>query len=91
MPGISVLILTVLVGFTPIHNNYNEEQKINDEFRNVEQNLQPKEFRVVSTTPTLDDMKDHEVVIFSSGIIRIMFRENQDIYSVTPSCVTVFR
>ena len=35
--------------------------------------------------------KDGEVVIFSSGAVKLMWRDNLEIYAVTGSCVTVRR
>lgn len=86
-----ILGICGLSGFTRIHLNYNDQNKIAEEFRNVENSVQDKSFRVVRTTPTLIDLKDGEVVIFSSGAVFIMFRQNQEVYSVNVSCVTVYR
>lgn len=74
-----------------IGNRYDNESAISFEFSNVYQTLQDKQFRVFKTTPALNDLMDREMVIFSSGAVKIMWRENQEIYAVTGSCVTVNR
>ena len=87
-----ICLVLCLCGFTPVHDKYDQEQNINDEFRNVENTTQSKQWRVLAGTPTLNDLEDGESVIVSTnGIDSIMWRHNIDIFAVRGSCVTVFR
>ncbi len=86
-----VLLALPLLGLSPVSNSFKEEQQIKDEFDNIYQNVQGKQFRVVTSTPALTELQDHEVVIFSSGAVKLMLRDNQDIYSVNVSCITLRR
>lgn len=88
-----LLFVLLLFGFTPIHDKYDAEIKIREEFRNLENTVQPKQFRrIFRSTPALTDLEDGEMVIVSTdGIKNIMWRDNIDIYSIKGSCVTVLR
>ena len=88
---ISALGLISLLALTPINNDFKKEAAIYDEFQNLYLNVQPRQYRVISATPSLNSIQNREVVIFSSGSRKIMFREGQDIFSISASCVTVIR
>ena len=85
------ILCFLLMAFKPIHQIYDTPDKINEEFQNVEDDLQSQQYRVFSSTPNLSELKDGQIVIFSSGAIKIMFRQNNDIYSVNASCITIRR
>ena len=88
----AVIALLCLLGLTQIGNKYKDENVVNDEFKNLYLNVQPIKHKVFKSTPVLSDLQDKEIVIISSGtVIKIMFRDNQEIYSVNTSCVTVIR
>ena len=76
---------------TQLNNKYSNEGAVYEEFQNVFLNVQPKKFKVVNSTPILSNLKDKEVVVFSSGTSKLMWRDNQEIYAVSGSCVTVIR
>lgn len=81
-----------LMAFAPIFQDYKDAKNIKDEFANVEATLQDQQFEVRNTTPNLRDMKDGQIVIVSSmTYTKIMFRQNQEIYSINVSCVTIRR
>ena len=80
-----------MCGFTPISSEYDTQDKIKDEFKQVELSVQDKQFTIYKTTPNLSDLQNGQIVIFSSGVVRIFFRENQDIYSINTSCITVHK
>lgn len=80
-----------LCAFTPLTTQHDTTKKTDDEFVNVYYAGQPKQFRVVESTPILSELQDNEVVIFSSGAVKLMWRDAQEIYAVTGSCVTVRR
>lgn len=86
-----IFLCFFLLGLTPIFNTHEDKDQIDDEFRNAYLNFQPLQYRVVEATPTLTDLQDGEVVIFSSGAVKLMWRNLQEIYAVTGSCVTVRR
>lgn len=81
----------LVFAFAPIYTKHDEENKTNDEFINIYNQAQPRQFRVVTATPIVSDLQDGEVVIVSSGTIRLMLRSNIEIYSINLSCVTVRR
>lgn len=87
-----LLLIPFLMGFKSNETLHDAPQKVTDEFRNVERTTQSKQWRVLSGTPTLTDLEDHEVVLVSSnGWTAIMFRDNVEVYSIRFSCVTVSR
>lgn len=59
----------LLCAMAPIHSVHNEPRKVDEEFTQLYKQAQPEQFRVVSSTPLLSELKDSEVVIFSSGEI----------------------
>lgn len=92
MKKLWLLLVIPLFGFTRIHPTYDRPADIQDEFANVQNDLQPKEFTVFQSTPNLGDLRDGELVIVSSGAyVKMMFRQNQEIYKIDVSCVTVYR
>lgn len=70
---------------------HDSQAQVDSEFKTVYDQAQPKQFRNVTSTPILADMQDGEVVTFSSGVVKIMFRVGQEIFAVGVSCVTVRR
>lgn len=82
----------LLSGFTPIFSNYYDAENIREEFSNLENDVQSQQFTVFQSTPVLSELKDGQIVIVSSGTYnKLMFRTGQDIFSISVSCVTVFR
>lgn len=89
---IFVSLCLPLLGFTRIHEDYEISEYIRDEFANVENTVQDQSFRVFNSTPNLLDLKDGEIVLMSSNTVnKLMYRNNQEIYSINASCVTVRR
>ena len=86
-----LLLIPVLCAYKPLKTTYESYEEVGQEIRNIEKNVQGRQFTVVDSTPNLTDLQDGEVVIFSSGTTRLMFRNGQEIYSVNVSCVTVYR
>lgn len=87
-----LLLALFLVGFTPITATHDSTENIDAEFKNIESSLQDQQFRVVKDTPVLSDLKDGEIVIFSSGTLnKLLFRSNQEVYAVQFSCITIRR
>lgn len=89
---LGLLAVYFLCGFAPLNITHDTTQKVDDEINQIYNEAQPLSFRVQAGTPTLKDMQDGEVVIVASNTwVRFMFRTNQEIYSINPSCVTVRR
>ena len=91
MKLLALLSIIFLTGFTRIYDLHDSPDKIDGEFRNIEIGVQPKGWRVFSSTPSLYDLEDDECVKVSSNIVSIMCRDSNDIYSIKLSCVTVIR
>ena len=72
-----------LTALTPIHNRYGNETNIYDEFQNIYFNMQPRQFRTESSTPTLTQFQDGEIIFFSSnGVSNLLFRSGQNRFTV---------
>lgn len=92
MKRIAFLIASLaLCGLSPLNVQHDSQKKVDDEFVQAYNGLQSKRFRVVTTTPNYSDLEDGEMVIYSSGALKIMFRSGVDIYAVNFSCITVRR
>ena len=80
------------MAFTPIHSTHDTTKKVDEEFVNAEANLQDQQLTVFVSTPNLQDLKDGQLVRVSSGTFsKLMYRDNQEIYAIAGSCVTVRR
>ena len=87
-----VFSLSKLYGINPVYNTYEKPHEIQAEFDNVFANAQDQGFFVFKSTPNLNQLKDNQIVIVSSGTYtKLMFRRNVDIFSINVSCVTVRR
>lgn len=86
-----LILALFLCAFSPIYSSHDNQGKIDSELKNIYDQAQSEQFRVVTATPNLTDLKDREVVIFSSGAIKLMLRSGQDIYVVSVSCITIRR
>lgn len=89
---VAFLLPFAICAFAPLSTVHDTPQKVDAEINHIYDEAQPLNFRVQSDTPTLKDMQDGEVIIVASNTwVRFMFRSNQEIYSINPSCVTVRR
>jgi len=87
-----LLLALPLMGFTPIFSKHDSTDKIDREIRNAEASLQDQSFTVFNSTPNLRALKDGQIVIVTSNTWNVlMWRNNEEIYKVTGSCVTVTR
>lgn len=84
-----------LCGFTPIASDHDSTEKVNQEFRNIENSLINDEVQIYSSTPTLREVKDGSVFIIKGSSYTtwssLMWRSGQEIYRVVGSCVTIVR
>ena len=80
------------MGFTPIYDRHETPEKVDAEFKEIENTTQSKQWGIFTNTPTLNDLQDKQVVIVSSnGWSTILWRDNRELYSIRGSCVTVIR
>ena len=90
--GISIAIgFFSLLGLTQVHNKYENERNIFNEFQNIYRTVQDRQFKVLSSTPRLTELRDGEMFISSGTAVKFMFRFGQEIYSINTSCVTITR
>lgn len=83
------IIVLFLCGFTPIYDLHDTPQKVTEEVKNMEIQVQDKQFEIFSTTPTLAEIEDHQIVIIGSHTWNaLMWKDGIDIYKVEGSCVT---
>ena len=59
---------TSLWALQPIANDYDDPINTFNEIRNITDNAQDKSFTMVTSSPTLLDLRDGEMVVYSSGI-----------------------
>lgn len=88
-----LLILCLpLMAMTPLYTEHDSQQKTDDELRLLYQQAQPIQFQVFKATPNLADLQDGQIVRVSSGTwSNLMYRDNQEIYAIRGSCVTIRR
>jgi hypothetical protein len=80
------------MAFTLIHSDHSKKDKLEAEFNHIEGSVQDRQFTVLESTPNLRDIRDREIVIVSSGTYtKLMFRMNEEIFSINASCVTIRR
>lgn len=86
------ILAMLLCAFSPIVNEHRTPAQVDGEFTNLYDQAQPKQFRVVNSTPAFAEFKDGEVIVFSSNTVnKILWRSGEEIYAVIGSCITVRR
>ena len=87
-----LLLIPLLCAWTPVFTNHDTTDKVDIEFSGQENDVQSKQHTIVTSTPSLKDLKDGEIVIISSGAYTgLMFRSNQEVWAVSVSCITTRR
>jgi len=87
-----IALVLLLCAFTPVYEKHDTPEKVDQEIKEIELSVQPKRWRVLSGTPTLNDLQTNECVFVSSnGWANIMCRDNIEVYAIKMSCVTVIR
>lgn len=79
--GISVCIF--LGATTQINNRYDKQQQIYDEFINLYNTVQAKQFQIYMTTPAASILKEREIVIVSTGTVSFFTRIANSTYNIT--------
>lgn len=90
--GFLIFFLTgIAYALTPVNNTF-EDKGVETEFNNLYENAQGAQFKIVGSTPILSELRDGEVVILSTGAYtKLLYRANQEVYSINVSCITVYR
>ena len=87
-----LFLCLALMAFMPLYQNHDTQGKVDAEFKNLENDVQSREFTVLTGTPTPKDLRIGEIVIISSGAAKmLLIRVGEDIYSVNMSCNTIWR
>ncbi len=87
-----ILFLPFILGFTEIYPRHDTEFSVSEEFANVYDEAQARQFTVYATTPALSDLRDGEIVILSSNTYSVLiWRTLDDLWKVQGSCITVRR
>lgn len=74
----------ILIGATTqINNRFQNEQELYNEFTNLYNTIQTRQFQVYLSTPMALSLKERELVLVSTGTISIVTRIGNSTYSVT--------
>lgn len=82
---LSCSCLYLLLALTPINNRFDKERAIYDDLQNIYLNVQPRQYRLFTSTPNLGDLQDKEVVLVSTGTNALFTRIGQTRYYVNLS------
>lgn len=66
MRWLLLLLVVPLMAFTPIYDVHDKPYKVDQEFDNIDDSLQARQFTVVTTTPNIIDMQEGEIFIYAS-------------------------
>lgn len=92
MRWLTLALIPALMAFAPLVSTHDSTDKVDQEIRNIEQNLQGVEFAVVTDTPALTEMRDGQILLLSSGTVnKLIWRVNQEIYAVSGTSITIRR
>lgn len=70
------------MGLTPIDVTYETEPKVRREFQNLYDNVQPKQFMILSSTPSPDSLREGQVVIVATTTLHLMLKQGTTIWFV---------
>lgn len=84
--GLLVIFTTMnLWAVTPIMNDYNSQESVFGEMRNITDNAQDQSFTIVTTTPNVTDMREGQIFIYASTQpakdVSLMLRIGTTVYS----------
>lgn len=77
---LSCLVLGLIMAFSQQRNRYLSERDILDEFSNIYRTGQTRQFKIFTTSPTLNELEKGEIVILSSSTKNIFTRIDQSLY-----------
>ena len=83
-----VFISFFTMGLVPIYDRHDSQEKIDEEFRNIYLNAQSRKFTFVTSTPTSLDMQEGELIVFSSGVIKLILFDGTTTYQVIFSSIS---
>lgn len=79
-----ILLTLFLFGFSQVHNTHDNQVKTDEEFKNVYDQAQRRQYTLVLTTPNYQDLQNGEMVVYSSSTINptiaLMLRVGTTIY-----------
>lgn len=78
-----LLVVSVAYAASPQQGTYDSEIKIRMEFDNVYNSLQDRSFKIFRSTPAISEMRNGEIVIYSSGSTKFMVRVDTQIFNVS--------
>ena len=76
------LCLFFLTGLTPIYDKHENNEQIDEEFRNLYLNVQPIQFEIVNSTPSGTQYKDGQMVIVSTTTMILMLTRGSTVYQM---------
>lgn len=84
------LICAASAGFVygsarPTQRSYTDEAAIKNEFLNAYDRLQSKDWEILTGTPGVTSMIEANPVLFSSGVVKLIFRLGPNLYEIKVS------
>lgn len=71
-----------LLGASPVREVYNKPVDIKAEFTNAYYALQDKQFTIINSTPNVTEMREGEIILFSSNSVKFLIRISTTIYQI---------
>jgi len=78
----SCLCLVILIAASQIRTDYKDEFSIYDEFTNVYDTLQQRQFTVVTDTPAVAALQDIEVVFIDADTKVLTVRFGEEVWGI---------
>lgn len=77
---ITTFFVSAVFGLTRVRNRYENESQIFTEFVNLYDNVQSRQFRVVTSTPNVNNLIEQEIVILNSTTKQLVTRLDNNLY-----------
>lgn len=88
---LSFMLVSIGYALTQVNSMFEDGNAVT-EFQNIYDNAQGLQFKIFTSTPAFGDLRVGEVVILSSGTFnRLLFKTEQDLFSINVSCITIAR
>ena len=72
----------------PIYNTHDNKIKIDEEFTSLYLNAQDKQFEIMNSTPSNEELLDGQIIIFSSdGYVSLQLRVGATNYQIRVSSI----
>lgn len=79
---LSCAALFLLVGMAPVYQKHEAETFIDEEFQNIYNYAQPRQFRVEVTSPTVSNVAKNEIFILVTDKPKLATRRDNTLYFV---------